>query len=457
MAFSKKQLSAGTAAYAPDPGTASRAAGLATTRRWRDLSGTPEYFWGECKSSGTAYYKVVISNLEGQLRPFCNCPVRHRFCKHNLALIEIFTLQSDAFKVTEDAPEWVLEILEKLLDDQPRYRERSEVEEATLANQRRANREKRLLEMTAGLVELEDWLVDLMRSGVAQLSGREEAYWQQLSARMVDAKLGGIGNRVRNLADLRTAPDPHAAMLAELADIYLLVRGFQRLDALPPLLQQEMLNQAGLNIKKEEVLELSGTEDVWYCCGQNEGSRDEQLFWRRTWLYGEASEQFALLLDFAYGNKPYEDAPRPGQVLSAEVIYYPSSYPQRALFRQPNFRGEPVRLRPDATLSDMATRFAAALEQNPWNNLLPAWLDGVVPVAQGSNHLLVDADRKQIALNCPERSWLRLLALSGGHPIRVFGEWNGAHFTPLTAQVGERLVLLRDHTPLPRPQRASFW
>ena len=456
MNRSTTRLSEQTAQYAPDPGTAARAARLATTRQWREPAGNGDFFWGECKSSGTIYYKVVIAMIEGRVKAFCNCPVRHQFCKHNLALLELFSLQPDGFKVSDEGPEWVIEILEKLYDRAPRYRERTETEEATLANQRRAAREKRLREMNAGLVELEDWLVDLMRGGVAQLSGREESYWQQLGARMVDAKLGGIGNRVRGLAQLRTAADPHAAMLAELADIYLLVRGFRRLEELPPLLQQEMLNQAGLNIKKEEVLALSGTEDTWFCCGQNEGSRDEQLFWRRTWLYGEQSEQYALLLDFAYGNKPYEDAPRPGQVLKGEMIYYPSSYPQRALLRSPGFVGEPVRLRPDANFTALSERFAATLEQNPWNNLLPAWLEQVLPLSKNSEYFLIDSERRQLKLSCDERSWLRLLALSGGRPLRVFGEWNGAYFVPLTAQSGERLVLLRDHTPIPRPQR-GFW
>ena len=457
MAFSrKKQLSPAVAALAPDLGTATRAAGLATTRKWRDLAGNPEVVWGECRSSGTAYYRVVVDLTQQPPRPNCNCPVRSKFCKHNLALIELFREQSDAFQITDEAPEWVLSFLEQLhAGQQKSYAPRTEAEEAELANQRRAARRKRLDAMRAGIVQLEDWLLDLMRNGVANLVGQSPAYWTELGARMTDAQLGGIGNRVRALANLQTAPDPHAALLAELADIHLLMRAFQQLEDLPPSIQQEVLNQAGINFKKEAVLELNGTEDLWLCCAQNEGSRDESLFWRRTWLYGEQSKQFALLLDFAHGQSPYPDAPRPGQTFRSEVVYFPGTYPQRALMKNIEFVDHPFHLAADPDLETLARRFAESLAANPWNNLLPGWLDAVVPVYQKSQLFLVDRHQCAVPTQSSEAAALRLFALAGGRPLRVFGEWNGHHFTLLTAfdPDYERLVHLRDHTPLPRPSR----
>ena len=456
----KKQLTPSVAALAPDVGTATRAAGLATTRRWKNLEGNPEVIWGECKSSGTSYYRVVVELSEATPRPSCNCPVRSKFCKHNLALIELFREQSDAFRITEEAPEWVLTYLEKLHTGTAAAPSiRTEEREAELAAARLSNRQKRLAEMSAGLVQLEDWLADLVRTGVAQLSGQDVAYWEELSARMTDAKLGGIGNRVRGLANLRTAADPHAAMLAELADIYLLLRGFRQLDRLPPPLQQELLNLAGINFKKEDVLELDGIDDTWFCCGQNEGSRDETLFWRRTWLYGERHRRFALLLDFAHGRTPYPDVPRPGQMVRGAVSYFPSSFPQRALLKPPTqLVDEAFHLAPDATIAALVERYATALRDNPWNNLLPVWLDGATPVLERGECLLVDTDGHIVRCTSDDYAAQRLFALALGKRTRVFGEWNGQRLTLLTALApdDDRLVLLRDHQPLSRPA-GGFW
>jgi hypothetical protein len=40
-----------------------------------------------------------------------------------------------------------------------------------------------------------------------------------------------------------------------------------------------------------------------------------------------------------------------------------------------------------------------------------------------------------------EQGW-RLLALSGGHPLAAFGEWDGDHFLPLSAWAEGRFVSL---------------
>jgi hypothetical protein len=62
-------------------------------------------------------------------------------------------------------------------------------------------------------------------------------------------------------------------------------------------------------------------------------------------------------------------------------------------------------------------------------------------VVPGDTPLLVDRDGAALTL-APDTDVWQLLALSGGHPVPVFGEWIGQRFHPLSAEIDNRLVSL---------------
>lgn len=434
-------------ALAPDPGTAQRAKGVAHTQRWLSLEGNGRAIWGTLGNPADPYRTQV----EFQGPAFrCSCPVRRQPCKHGIGLLLLFSKNNDAFKVANELPDWVASWLanrdKKNVKTEENVPARSTEEDQMLAEKRRQNREKRLFQMTAGLAELESWLTDLFRQGLATLEGQAASYWNDLAARMVDAKLGTLARRIRQLPELMAQADWHEKMLAELGDIYLLVKAFQRMDTLPEPLQDDLLNLAGVNFKKEEILAQPGLKDRWLVAGQTETSEEGSLLARRTWLVGEKCARTVLLLEFAWGGQGYDTTWRMGTVLDGEVVFYPSAYPQRVLLKNFEFTDHTFDLRSGYhSLDDFAKKYAEALAANPWLSQFPAYLENVVPIFQKNKFVLVDAFKKQLPLLTGNDAGWKLIAISNGRPLSVFGTWNGETFMPLSTVTGGQFRLL--HVP----------
>jgi hypothetical protein len=89
------------------------------------------------------------------------------------------------------------------------------------------------------------------------------------------------------------------------------------------------------------------------------------------------------------------------------------------------------------TTAQAAARYGEALRDDPWLESVPMTLAEVIPVPDGDSWQLADAGADSAlpltatALGRPGL-W-RLVALSGGAPVTVFGECGHRGFTPLTA------------------------
>ncbi|MEM1124645.1 MAG: SWIM zinc finger family protein, partial [Bacteroidota bacterium] len=273
---------------APDSATADRAKKLSTTRHWRNLARTSEIIWGECKSSGLTYYKVAYHLASQSLK--CNCASRKFPCKHAVALANIFSSQPDAFTVAEDIPEWVQDWQAK---GTPTNQEITPAQEQARAELRQKNFSKRLDQMVAGLNELENWLMDTLRQGIAALEQQPSAFWQDISARMYDAKLGAIGKRIKRLPLLiGTEEQWPDKVLSELTAFYLLVRGLRKMEELPLNIQRDLLTHAGVNTRKEELFQYGqAVKDTWMILGVMEGVEDN-LNYRRTWVLGHETKRY---------------------------------------------------------------------------------------------------------------------------------------------------------------------
>jgi hypothetical protein len=77
-----------------------------------------------------------------------------------------------------------------------------------------------------------------------------------------------------------------------------------------------------------------------------------------------------------------------------------------------------------------------------WVSDFPCFLEQITPVIQSGELLLIDGQKKKVsALNKGNKGW-KLVALSGGHPISVFGEWSGELFVPLSVVSDRRIIAL---------------
>ncbi|MEZ4949843.1 MAG: hypothetical protein R2784_10705 [Saprospiraceae bacterium] len=79
-------------------------------------------------------------------------------------------------------------------------------------------------------------------------------------------------------------------------------------------------------------MEEPGISDTWQILGVSM-SMEESLTARRTWLYGYRSEKFALILDFAFGSAPFDVVYKAGTAMEGMVVFYPGTFPIRALVK----------------------------------------------------------------------------------------------------------------------------
>jgi hypothetical protein len=137
---------------------------------------------------------------------------------------------------------------------------------------------------------------------------------------------------------------------------------------------------------------------------------------------------------------------RPGTELRASLHYYPGQPALRAAAgerqAQPARAQRPV---PAADVNALLAGYAAGLAQDPWLTVWPALLTGTpVPPGdgpQGNRWQLIDSAGAALPLADRESLWT-LLAVSGGHPVTVAGEWHPDGLLPLTVWHGDRAVAL---------------
>jgi hypothetical protein len=129
-----------------------------------------------------------------------------------------------------------------------------------------------------------------------------------------------------------------------------------------------------------------------------------------------------------------------GGTIDASLAYYPGSQPLRAVVAERH--GAPLPHPPcGTTVEGLLREHAEALSRDPWLDRWPTTLKHVRLATAGGRSHLVDADDAAVPLR-GQTPW-RLLAVSGGRPLTVSGEWSTRGLLPLTAWHDEEgLVVL---------------
>ncbi|MEU3487508.1 SWIM zinc finger family protein [Streptomyces massasporeus] len=424
-------------ALAPD--AASRKAGckLGAAGPWSEAGSSDEgTVWGLCKGSGSKPYQTVVDIADAAGPAYkCSCPSRKFPCKHALGLLLLWAAD-DAAVPPGQAPEWAEEWAagrrrraEKRAGDVSGAPSGSADPEAA---RRRA--ERRAERVTSGAVELEQRLADLLRGGLATAEQSGYGLWEETAARMVDAQAQGLAGRVRELGAIpSTGAGWPVRLLEECALLHLLGQGWLRRERLPDGLAATVRSRMGLPASADGP----PLRDRWLVLAQYD-TTDPRLTTRRIWLHGADSHRTVLLLSYGAAGRAPELALPVGLALEAEVSAYPGSGQPRVALGEQFAPPAPAAIRPlGMTTSQAAARYGAALRDDPWLESVPVTLDRVVPAPDGDSWQLADADEDAaLPLTPAARSrpglW-RLVALSGGAPIRVFGEYGHRGFTPLTA------------------------
>ncbi|MGW3146434.1 SWIM zinc finger family protein [Streptomyces sp. NPDC001177] len=425
-------------ALAPD--VASRKAGskLGAAGPWSEAGSSDEgTVWGLCKGSGSKPYQTVVDIADAAGPAYkCSCPSRKFPCKHAIGLLLLWAGGDGAVPAAE-APDWAEQWIAGRKKRAQENRESSgggsgsgsaDPEAARRRAERRAER------VTAGATELEQRLADLLRGGLASAEQAGYGLWEETAARMVDAQAPGLAARVRELGAIAgSGPGWPVRLLEECALLHLLDQGWLRRERLPDGLATTVRSRVGLPASADGP----PVRDRWLVLAQYD-TADAKLTTRRIWLYGAESDRVCLLLSYGAAGRAPEPALPVGLVLEAELSAYPGAGQLRAALGEQFAPPAPAAVRPlGVTPAGAAARYGAALRDDPWLDAVPVTLDRVIPTPDGDSWQLADADGDSaLPLSPAARSrpglW-RLVALSGGTPVKVFGECGHRGFTPLTA------------------------
>ncbi len=429
-------------ALAPNASSAKSGKTLATPRKWLSLGRDDRSVWGECQGSGARPYQTQIDLSEPAFK--CSCPSRKFPCKHALGLFLLLADQPAAIKQASP-PAWVAEWLsnrDKWAQKQAEKKEQPPQALDVEAQSKRAA--KREVKIDAGIGELEIWLRDLIRGGLAKAQTQPGNFWGNPAARLVDAQAPGLARRVRELAAIpASGAGWQERLLDRVSGLYLLLEGYRRLDTLPPEMQIDIRAQIGWTQNQDEALAQPGVRDRWLVLGQR-NTEDDRLRTERLWLWGQNTQRAALILNFAYGTQPFSDISLlPATAVEATLAYFPGAYPLRALLKDRSGEAQAITTLPGyPSLKEAYTAYADALRQQPWLEQFPLTLQDAVPVRRDQRWFLRDQNSRTLPLAASFSKGWQLLALSGGRPITIFGEWNGDDLLPLSVRAEARFVRL---------------
>lgn len=434
-------------ALAPDASAAKSARSLATPRSWQSLGRGGGALWGECQGSAKEPYRTQIDLSGPAFR--CSCPSRKFPCKHGLGLM-LLAAEQPALIAEQEPPAWVSEWLATRQRSAQRKGERQEAEadDAPEAQQRRAAAQARSVaarerKVAAGIAELEQWLFDQIRTGLAELPLRAPAIFDTAAARMVDAQAPGLARQLRRMSGLPSGgPGWQSRLLERMARLHLLLRAARRLDELPPESQADVRAALGYTLTREELAQHPTIRDRWMVLGRSV-EEEAQLQVQRTWLWGLAQARPALILDFSAGGQPLDISLVPGSTVEADLAFYPGAAPLRAIVAARHGKPAGPADLPEQEIRGAVGGYAAALAASPWLESYPLLINPARLARQGDRWLVSDGQCALPIRGAFPSAW-PILAVSAGQPIAIVGEWDGAELAPVGYGYGGRFWAIGD-------------
>jgi hypothetical protein len=447
-------------AVAPDQSALSAARKLLVDSQWPSLERDAEhrFLWGACQGSGASAYRVVVEIED--LGAKCSCPSRKFPCKHSLALMWWFAERPDRFQ--EGAvPDWVTEwhgrrrrsggTQGKEAAGGPPKSARAAAAEAAAAEpprdaeasarQKERNRAARETSIAQGLDELDLWIGDQIDRGLGSFGARAAEQCRLLARRLVDAKAGGLANQVDYLPTLYfQTPEArrHDVLLEQIGGLHLLAAAYRRQSQLDAALVNDVRTGVGWTLTRDEV--LGGADTLrhrarWTVLATRREAQPDGLVRYETFLAARdaSAVRIAMLLDFVPAAVAASAGPGlvAGTELDAELAFYPSSTPLRAIVAAQHSSDVAAEApRPADDLRGAIDRYDSLLAVNPWIASWPIGFHGArVERTQDGQCWAVDGDGKCGVPLAGEQAPV-LLDLAD---LDLYGKFDGRELTPLAA------------------------
>ncbi len=428
-------------AVAPSPARFAAAEAVAVPSRWSALGADGRAAWGRCRGSGREPYDAMVDHAEVVWR--CSCPSRSQPCKHALALLAMW-VRGQVPETTAPAPvaRWAAGHNRRVAPTggTPPPADATSVpedERDAPAGEADRARDERLARLRDGLVELDRWLDDRLRTGLADPALARYATWDTLAARLVDARAGGLANRVRRLAGIvGTRLEWHEQLLAELGVLHLLAQAGQRVGELSPALADAVGIACGWQVRQADVLAGVPDTDRWVVAGRSD-TREDRIEVRRVWLHGTRTGRWAMVLSFAAYRQSLDDSLVAGTAIDADLHRYPGVGP-RGLVGAIQAAHDGPCSPPTTTVAAACDGIGIALAAEPWSEHVPVTVRAAVTRAGGGWVLGDDTGSLPLVPGTPGLPVV--LAASAGDPVDLTIEWTTDGAVPLTVHLADRTL-----------------
>lgn len=419
---------------APDAGSVKSGKELANPSKWVSKGANNRALWGECQGSGSKPYQTQVDLANIAFK--CSCPSRKFPCKHGIGLLLHYSRQSASFTVT-DEPEWVASWLSKREEKQEKQAEKKDkpVDEAAQTKRLQAREQK----INDGIEDLRLWISDIIRNGIISMPEKGGAWFEHMAKRMVDAQAPGLANWIRNLSDTAFYEEGwQSGFMDQLIQLYLLIEGYKNSETFDPDLQQDLRTGIGFTFKQDELKEQPGITDNWLVLAKQVMERDN-ITTERCWLYGTKTDQYALVLQFIARGQTGQLTLSPGMFLNAELVFYPSVLPMRAIIKQQHSTGSHHTYAGLSNWKEVTASETASFAVLPFRAERPYLVQQLKPVQYKEEWWLQDADGEIMPLKGSHRYIWKLLSISGGAPLdtallgkedryEVVGVWNNGEY-----------------------------
>lgn len=418
-------------ALAPDASSLKAGRDIGTLRKWEMAGGDSEVLWGLAMGSGSSPYQTMVSLSD--LASKCSCPSRKFPCKHALGLM---FLAASSSTISKDRPQWAKEWLESRAARTEKSKSVAETKaskpvDEKAAEKRRAQREGRVSE---GVALLGQAILDATREGLASGNVRNPEFWNDLSKRMVDCQAPRLAGALRFINEnILSDTDVDTLLPFELGRLHLLLYSLEDQESLDSSTRAELSSQIG-GRSSDVIEEGEVVEDEWFVAARRLDERD-RLLTSTTWVIGAKTKRWAKLLRFAPAHQTIVEPWAFGSSVKAVLRYYPGLYPMRASSETDNV--STLAYHPqihENGLEELLSRFANALNQNPFLRTLP-FLISLRPSER--NGYLVDSQGHALPVSAKDELFFRMDCICGGQTTPICGEWDGRKLRPLAIKDGD--------------------